>query len=121
MLKKEYQRATRLVATAGLGLALAGGFAPVMAFATDAPVAAAAGEAASTADTTQDQEQETGEVPVAQAVATVTTPDEGSTTGTVKGYSSLEAALTAAKSGDTVTLQQNINRAVTITKDDITL
>lgn len=121
MLKKEYQRATRLVATAGLGLALAGGFAPVMAFATDAPVAAAAGEAASTADTTQDQEQETGEVPVAQAVATVTTPVEGSTTGTVKGYSSLEAALTAAKSGDTVTLQQNINRAVTITKDDITL
>ena len=60
-------------------------------------------------------------MPVAQAVATVTTPDEGSTTGTVKGYSSLEAALTAAKSGDTVTLQQNINRAVTITKDDITL
>lgn len=120
MLKKEYQRAARLVATAGLGLALAGGVAPVMAFATDAPVAAAAGEATPTADTTQDQEQETGEVPVAQAVATVT-PVEGSTTGTVKGYSSLEAALVAAKSGDTVTLQQNINHAVTIMTAGITL
>lgn len=120
MLKKEHQRAARLVATAGLGLALAGGVAPVMAFATDAPVAAAAGEATPTADTTQDQEQETGEVPVAQAVATVTTPVEGSTTGTV-GYSSLEAALVAAKSGDTVTLQQNINHAVTIMTAGITL
>lgn len=121
MLKKEYQRAARLVATAGLGLALAGGVAPVMAFATDAPVAAAAGEATPTADTTQDQEQETGEVPVAQAVATVTTPVEGSTTDTVKGYSSLEAALVAAKSGDIVTLQQNINHAVTIMTAGITL
>ena len=92
-----------------------------MAFATDAPVAAAAGEARPPLTPRRIRSRETGEVPFAQAVATVTTPVEGSTTDTVKGYSSLEAALVAAKSGDIVTLQQNINHAVTIMTAGITL
>ncbi len=121
MLKKEHQRAARLVAAAGLGLALAGGVAPVMAFADEVPIATAAGEATPAADTTQDQEETTGEVPVDKAVATVTTPATTEAEAVTKGYSSLEAALEAAKSGDTVTLRQNVDHAVTITTPGITL
>lgn len=121
MMKMRYQRVVHLVATAGLGLALAGGVAPVMAFADDAPVATAAGEATSATDTTQDQEETTGEVPVDKAVATVTTSAATEAEAVTKGYSSLEAALKAAKAGDTVTLRQNVDQAVTIATPGITL